>query len=76
MRSLGYGSVLMVLILSMSLAGSCNKTGSSTSSSSAGSGGTAAVSPTAFSYTTLAGATESSSKYLGKPLVVNFWADW
>jgi len=66
--------MLTVLVLSLGLAGSCNKAGSGTATSSGA--GSSAVSATAFNFTTRAGAVESSSQYLGKPLVVNFWADW
>jgi thiol-disulfide isomerase/thioredoxin len=36
----------------------------------------AAASATAFSFRTAAGELQSSTQFLGKPLVVNFWADW
>jgi hypothetical protein len=75
--SLGYVSVLSLLVLCLGLGVSCNKGGSGTSSGTTTSaGGAALVAPSAFSFKTLAGTTETSSKYLGKPLVVNFWADW
>lgn len=69
--------MLAVCLVVFCLAGSCNKAAKNTgTTSTSSSGGPALVAPSAFSFKTLAGATETSSKYLGKPLVVNFWADW
>ena len=90
MKNFAAGTMLLVLVLAISLCSSCNKTttesGSGTAQTTA-AGGTEASSgqqqqqmaanpATDFKFRTPGGSTESLSKYLGKPLVVNFWADW
>ena len=77
---------LLAALLLMLLMASCNKsdqsgsavsTSGGTTTTTGGGGQQLAANPaTEFSFRTAAGATESVSKYLGKPLVVNFWADW
>ncbi|MCB1187808.1 hypothetical protein KDL29_11635 [bacterium] len=72
--------LLLALVLVTGLGFSCNKT------NQAGSGGGGTVSSggnalqpnpaTDFSFKTTGGQTQTTAQYLGKPLVVNFWADW
>ena len=84
-------TTLLALVLVISLGFSCNKSTQSGGTATSGSSGTTAAGgqttggdttqlaanpATEFSFKTTSGSTESLSKYLGKPLVVNFWADW